>query len=395
MAVKGHMSAESRVPGAVYRARKAPEKTRLILFVQAGGRCEFDGCNRYMLEHHLTGQEGNFAQVAHICGFSDRGPWAGAENATEDVHDISNLMLLCPGCHKLVDDRPDEYTVEVLRRHKKTHEDRIFMLTDTRPDRHTVAVVFTAPIGGRPVSVSLCEMQAAVAPRYLGERDVVRIDLNDVSDRPTSDYWQTAAAAIRSKVTPLYEQIFSHGPARHLSVFALGPIPLLVYLGTCLSDKVPLTLYQRHRDTEGWRWKDSAAAAAYRSHCLRQGAGDGVAVLVSLSGRVSPHDLPLTIDGGFSLYEITLDDAAPTPWFLDAEESLHAFRARFQLLVREVVAAHPGLERLHLFPAVPAPVAVAVGRDLMPKRDPAVLVYDHDRRAGGFVPTLEVNSDET
>jgi hypothetical protein len=190
----------------------------------------------------------------------------------------------------------------------------------------------------------------------------------------------------------VYEQRFESGPLRHVSIFALGPIPLLVLLGTCLSDKVPATLYQRHRDTETWRWKENGEVVSYTTKTLRHGSDPAaVALLLSLSGRIRADDLPAEIDDRFTVYEITLVGVEPTPRFLGLEESLRAFRDEFMRAMRALVAAHPGLDRLHLFPAVPAPVAVAVGRDSMPKRDPALLVYDYDKRAGGFVPTLEVN----
>ncbi len=376
-------------------AREVPARTRLFLFVRAGGRCEFDGCNRYLLEHHLTKTDGVFAQMAHIWAFSERGPRGGRRRG-KAVHALSNLMLLCPECHKLVDDHPDQYTEAVLRKHKKAHEDRVFMLTETRPDRHTVAIVLRARIGGKAVSVSLAEMQHAVAPRYLGPRDVVEIDLTAIPDESAGHYWRAGAEAIRSKTRTLYEQIFESGPVRHVSVFALGPIPLLVYLGSCLSDKVPLTLHQRHRDTEGWRWKAKGEVVSYESRALRDGSDPAsVALLLSLSGRIRADDLPEVIDDRFTVYEITLAGVEPTLRFLDLEESLRAFRDVFLGSMRRLVASHAGLARLHLFPAVPAPVAVAVGRDLMPKRDPAVLVYDFDKRAGGFAPALEVNNHES
>ena len=46
------------------RVRSLKEPTKTQLFVQAGGRCEFAGCNEYLLEHHLTLTPGNFAQAA-------------------------------------------------------------------------------------------------------------------------------------------------------------------------------------------------------------------------------------------------------------------------------------------------------------------------------------------
>lgn len=375
--------------------RDVPPRIRLQLYVRAGGRCEFDGCNRYLLEHHLTKAEGNFAQMAHIWAFSEGGPRGRRAGSGKKVHALSNLMLLCPQCHKLVDDDPGQWSAAVLRKHKKAHEDRVFMLTETRPDRHTVALVLTASIGGKAVSVSLPEIQEAVAPRYLGERDVVRIDLTAIPDDASEHYWRSGAEAIRSKTRSLYDQVFEHGPVRHMSVFALGPIPLLVYLGSCLSDKVPLTLYQRHRDSESWKWKNKGEVVSYEFRDLRRGSdAASVALLLSLSGRVCDDELPPEIDSRFSVYEITLVDVQPTPRFLNREESLRAFRDTFLGAMRHIVTSHPKLRRLHLFPAVPAPVAVAIGRDLMPKRDPALLVYDFDKRAGGFTPALEVNNRE-
>jgi hypothetical protein len=52
---------------------------------------------------------------------------------------------------------------------------------------------------------------------------------------------------------------------------------------------------------------------------------------------------------------------------------------------------HAGLKTLHLFPAVPAPVAVLCGRELLPKVDPALIVYDRDKSNGGFQKILAVN----
>lgn len=119
-----------------------------------------------------------------------------------------------------------------------------------------------------------------------------------------------------------------------------------------------------------------------------------MALLLSLSGRIRKDDLPAEIGDHSTVYEITLAGAEPTPRFLDLEESLRAFRDVFLRAMRHLVSSHRGLERLHLFPAVPAPVAVAIGRDLMPKRDPALLVYDYDKRVDGFVQTVEVNNNE-
>jgi len=73
--------------------RNVPARTRLFLYVRAGGRCQFDGCNRYLLEHSLTKKEGNFAQMAHIWAFADRGPRGGRRDPKQSMHAVSNLMV--------------------------------------------------------------------------------------------------------------------------------------------------------------------------------------------------------------------------------------------------------------------------------------------------------------
>src|SRR6266545_713371 len=61
-------------PPVVQVTRKIGPFTQLELFVRAGGRCEFNGCNEFLLEHRLTLTKGNFAQMAHIVAFSRDGP---------------------------------------------------------------------------------------------------------------------------------------------------------------------------------------------------------------------------------------------------------------------------------------------------------------------------------
>lgn len=66
-------------------SRAIPPKTSLFLYVQAGGRCEFDGCNKYLLEHYPTEMIGNFAEKAHIWAFSEDGPRGNSSSRPDDL----------------------------------------------------------------------------------------------------------------------------------------------------------------------------------------------------------------------------------------------------------------------------------------------------------------------
>lgn len=64
-----HPLTQPATPSPVHPVRKIPELQRLLLTVRAGGRCEFDGHNKYLFRHSLTLTEGNFSQTAHIVAF--------------------------------------------------------------------------------------------------------------------------------------------------------------------------------------------------------------------------------------------------------------------------------------------------------------------------------------
>ncbi len=49
-------------------------KTRLLVWVRAGGRCEYPGCNKLLLRDDLTATEMNRSYFAHIVADSPDGP---------------------------------------------------------------------------------------------------------------------------------------------------------------------------------------------------------------------------------------------------------------------------------------------------------------------------------
>src|SRR6266699_2352264 len=100
-------------------SRDIPWLVRTLLAVRAGGICEFDGCRNYLLEHPLTLTPGNFAEVAHIVAFKPDGPRGHDGERPIRINDADNLMLLCPTCHKLVDDHPTDYPRKTLEEYKR------------------------------------------------------------------------------------------------------------------------------------------------------------------------------------------------------------------------------------------------------------------------------------
>ena len=370
-------------------SRRPKANTRVLLFTRAGGRCEFDNCNRYLLTHHVTHRIGYFGEMAHIVAFRRAGPRGQSPLTATERNDVSNLMLLCPTCHKLIDGRPDLYPVETLQGFKKDHEARILMLTEAKADKQTAALVLKAAIGSSPVAIPLADMQSAVVPFYLDQREVHIIDLPSVTEGRTGTNWNSNVEAIQGNTQRFYASLRQTGAAT-TAVFALAPIPLLVALGSCLSNKFPTLLFQRHRDTDDWRWKEVGDPVEFNCRMLQKGTEpQRVALVCSLSGAIPPADYPSAVDSSFTVYEIAPDGLTPSCDCLRLRESLEAFRACYRCTLQRVTREHLGVQEIHLIPAVPAPAAVAIGLDRMPKAHPRLVVYDKHGDAG-FERTIVV-----
>ncbi|MBN4071845.1 hypothetical protein JYT83_00350, partial [bacterium AH-315-F18] len=175
--------------------RNPTPRTTVFLYVRAGGRCQFDGCSKYLLEHEPTGTTGNFAEKAHIYGFKEKAA-RGSETgrpAAVDISSIDNLMLLCQPCHHLVDSvEPQTYPVEKLKKFKREHEERIRILTKLAKNRTSIPILLKGLVAGRTVDVSDEEMQSAAAPNLLKRLSQVEIDLTEIPDEPDDGFWGTA-----------------------------------------------------------------------------------------------------------------------------------------------------------------------------------------------------------
>src|SRR4051812_10157774 len=105
-----------------------PPATRRLILSRSGGYCANPSCRRDLFPP--VGTEGEVATVgklAHIIGQSRLGPRGQDAMPLAARNDASNIILLCPYCHDLVDDvnAADQFTPEVLRQWKREHEDRV------------------------------------------------------------------------------------------------------------------------------------------------------------------------------------------------------------------------------------------------------------------------------
>ncbi len=367
------------------KSRSYSKPIERALYAFAAGRCEFKGCNKPLLVHHLSLNAGNFAEKAHIRPFSPDGPrGTGSSKDRSDINGVSNLMLLCGGCHEEIDGRPDEYPIDLLKKHKKEHEDRVSMVTSLGSECRTKVIVLKANIAGQPTSASDEDVYRALFPnRWATKKPVDVIDLTGVLDRANG--YSTFSETIADHVRGFYSEI-----PDHVSVFAIGPMPLLMDLGSRLSNKIPTDFFQLHRDTKSWEWKKEGGATRYVTSKARQGTDPAkVALVVSLSGTIDIA--ALSLDDKYSVYLLTLDGAIPNPGFLQTQKDHDGFREEYRRCIAQIASENPTVKEIHFFPAMPAPIAVTCGYDLLPKAHPALIIHDYDKALGGFREVHKIN----
>lgn len=375
-----------------------PEAEKIKLWVRAGGRCAF--CNRYLLQDEITVQPLNLAELAHNVGrkATEKSPRGLNPLPITKRNKAENLLLLCKDHHTLIDDglKRGEYSVERLNEIKRTHEDRVEYLTGLDVDRETTVVRIIADIRGSAPDVSRETVRQTVLdqaryPRFplaFGGQDL-EIDLRNLPGEGTPEYWNAGQQRIDEALNHRLNEGIRRHQVRHLSIFPFARIPLLVYFGYQLDDKVPTTLYQKHRGAdESWHWDDTAPAREFDHSTTRIGEDHSrVTVVLSLSGTVDLEELPGVL-ADTTVITLAPRDETPNPNLLRSIASLSNFRTAFQELLGELEATYKGAD-IHLVAAVPVTAAVVCGRSIMRDAHPAVVVYD--RQGSSYGAALEVN----
>lgn len=368
---------------------KISVQTERQLYARSAGRCEFQGCNRFLLEHHVTFTRGNFAKKAHIVAYSDGGPRAQDNFDRQVINDETNLMLLCPTCHDLIDGDPAFYTVDVLKGYKEAHEGRIYRLTDISMSGSPRVIALSACVRGQMGSITDAEIGKALHPEAVDPRDIVRIDFNDVDDRGPG-YWATIGYEVRKRIQSYLDNSPAGQSTQPIKVFAVARIPVLILMGSLLSSKVPAEALNRHATTDDWQWQQDEATD-FNWSWLERNDDQKPVVLVSLSGKIAKEAIPAEFHHGRSIMEITVRDGNPSRTCLSSSGALRRFRDCYQDALAQLRATR--CESIDIIPAVPLAGAFHIGRDILPTFDPPIRVYDWNG-VDGYDLTFTINEHD-
>lgn len=377
------------------------EIDKLKLYTKSGGRCAI--CNKYLID---LGYGVNIGEMAHIVGWTnkEKSP-RGVSTLPLDKRNIEeNLILLCAEHHKIIDDKKalEEYTVERLISHKNEHESRIHHLTNLHKDSDSVVLRMLGNIRGVAVELSQENARQAVYnidkkfARFIDSFDKQSIEI-DLSVLPEpgiqwDSYWQIGSRII-DKELKLYEQGINSGSIRHLSVFAFTRIPLLIYLGYKIGDKVPVTIYQKQRgDGESWSWSDNEDIQ-FEIETIQTKASDDSVLILNLSGSIDLDKLPKNLTSNSSIYVIKPVNTVPNRDIFNSKKTYENFVKMYHYFLSSLEIEQKSCKNIHLFSATPISAGIACGRGLMRNIHPALVIYDFAETE--YLPTITINSHET
>lgn len=370
--------------------RNLSEKTRRIVWAKSAGRCQFQNCNVPLIGHLVSGNSrANKGYVAHIIADSVNGPRGDKVLSPVLADDHTNVMLLCDPCHREVDrENPKAYPPERLRQMKQDHEAWVDMVLSSGPNSRSHILQFSAPIGPNETAVPFDDCVTAILPhRTPAEARSIEIKVKGMHYKDTDPtYWQVQPEVLRADFASKVGGRFEAGDIRHLSVFGLAPIPLLMELGRLLSDISVADVFELQREPAQWSWPEDREGVQFALHRGTPGSKK-VALKLSITNEISDDAVVKALGTDVSIWEISSD--IHRAGIIRHKDDLRRFREIVRRTFDEIQNQHGSDVDLSVFPAAPVSCSVEFGRVWQPKSQPSFDVYDRIPEQG-FIRRLRI-----
>lgn len=363
--------------------------TQRVVWARAGGICSYPGCGTVLYEDPASLTMKTFGELAHNVAASARGPRGDHGRSRILSDDPDNLILFCPTHHALVDKPGWEitYPEAVLAQWKRQHEAAIRLAGRCSHGQPALALGFLGVIGRQPAGISL-----VTSPRAAFERGLVldaippllHVDARAYPPR-SAEYWHHVATEVRRTVELLQGQV--GGPRRPIAVFAVADMPALMALGFGLGHGMDVYPFQWDRYGRSWAFPESdVTAVTFRCH-YPESWDAPVALVLSLSAPIEPARVHAAfLAQATAIVELTVD--APCLDLVRGPATLEAFRTVLAEVLSTLERKLPKATPIHVFPALPASLAVAFGAAIKPKVSFPFRIYDAEGPGGPFTKAL-------
>ena len=376
---------KSGKPSQSKRGRRPSDNTTREIWARMGGMCAHPTCGEPLYLDKELLEPTNLGEIAHNVGASPDGPRGDPVRSHNLSDDPENLILFCPTHHTKVDKGgAKNYPEELLRAWKTQHERNVRLAGTLVNEKAALPIILRGMIGHNrasidPKAVLRAMMENGSPPT---DRPVV-IELPDFAhEQATQAYWEAHANTIKQKLA-------MHNDGKTpLAIFALADQPSLIYLGSLLGDKTPLYLYQFTRDINSWVFvKPKAKPADFSFNKLAPFKGD-VALKIGLTAPVADTRVQAAL--GTRVPTINFTTSAPGTALVQTESTIAAFRREIRKCLEMIEQAGGTDATIHVFPVMPAPLAVSLGASVMPKVSNPLVIYDARGQEADFKKALKM-----
>jgi len=340
----------------------------------------------------LTKTRFNAAYIAHIIADKPGGPRGHKKLSEKLKSDFSNLMVLCDAHHRLIDKHQvAEHPVKRLRAMKQEHEERIELLASLQPSSRSEVLLYGARIGEHGSMLSFDQAVQGMLPDwYPASSDALQLGMvNSTFEDREPEFWRIESKNLRRLVRDRVKQRLELGDVQHLSVFGRAPQPLLVLLGSLLTDIPSAEVYHLFREPADWRWREDPEDFKLIVKKPR-GIQGPQALVLSLSATIKKDRIEAALGSKAAIWTITVPE--PKHDAIPSRQGLSQFRQCVRLLLDEIKAKHGQDTELNIFPAMGVSAAIELGRVRQPKADMPFKIYDQNSKLGGFQYALTVGS---
>lgn len=341
------------------------------LWVASGGMCSFDGCKKKLIQS-TSGELTNVGIKAHIIGHaknSARHEYMEEYGFTyETLEDVNNLMLMCYDHSKIIDDKKtrDQFPPDLLFAMKEKHENWV---SSWSVDKKKSIALIHKRMGGPLFDIEY----GSPAPYILLDA----VEDQTVFDDFTTEGWNEGKKSNEILYQKFIEKI-KEKEAKVGEIFPLSPIPLLIHLGSLLTDTVSYSIYQYDR-VKGLWVSDNPGENKDIVLTVKKGIKeyDELAVLVSISGKVKMNSVKEVLGVEFDYLNVEIDD--PDVKRVLYRDDVVNIQAKIKYEIEKLMQQQD-YSKIHLFYAGPAGLAIEIGRGINPNIWSEVCLYQYNNR---------------
>ncbi len=370
------------------KRKNIPEKTKMTLVAKSGGICEFLGCNENLFEDDITKTQINFSEIAHIIASSPNGTRGDKDLSPKLQIEESNIMLLCPTHHKMIDADGEKYTKEKLREMKAKHEEYIKHLKNIKKDRGVVTVVYRANVSNRIYTFTFNDIDMSLYKQHYYEQERICFS-GCVYDEGEEEYYNQEMQYLKQQYdTHIKQRQKNEFICNKYLLYAFAPQPLLIYLGMLFSDISNVEVQQLQRlPIQEW-YLSSTAKRSKIEYKMREPEVINfkkIALNLSITADISDERIKDVLGEDVDIWKI--ESSMHGNDIIKDRKDIEAYRKAIFAVYEKIKDKYGRNCKINIFPAMPIAIAIETGRAWMKKSHPKLIIYDEKN---GFKKCLEI-----